>query len=230
VRPSESRASFHLEASKVFSNQFEGSPAAEYLELHRGITPLTGKTMGLGFVGDSAPSGFEMYRGMMSVPYLRYGPLGELSVAQLRFRCVRPDCIKDEAGNFLEKETHVGHGKMNSMPGDVGHIYNTSDLARYHDEIAICEGEPDTWTTKQCGIPVVGIQGANGWKPHFTELFEGYRIVWVLADGDDAGMKFATFVAEKIPVARIIPMNPGLDVNKSVKAYGEDFLREKVGM
>jgi 5S rRNA maturation endonuclease (ribonuclease M5) len=230
VKPSASRASFLLEASKVFSGQFEASPAAEYLEQHRGITTDTAKMMGLGYVADSAFSGFEMYRGMIAVPYLRYAYDGSPAVAQLRFRCVRPGCVKDDDGNFLEKEVHVGHGKMNTMPGDHMHIYNTSDLAKYTEEIAICEGEPDTWTTKQCGIPVVGIQGANGWMPHFTELFDGYKIVWILADGDEAGMKFATSVAEQIPVARIIPMEETLDVNKSVRMYGEDFLREKVGM
>lgn len=167
---------------------------------------------------------------MMVVPYLRYGPLKELSVAQIRFRCVKEECVKDESGSFLEKEVHVGHGKFMSMPGDNGHIYNAPDLAKYHDTIAICEGEPDTWSAKQCGVPVVGIQGANAWKAHYTELFEGYEIVWVLADGDEPGMKFATAIAEKIPVARIIPMDPGMDVNKSVRQYGQDYLLEKVGM
>jgi DNA primase len=230
VKPSAERASFLLEASKTFRDQFEGSPAEEYLEQHRGISPETSKSFGLGYVGDSVPSGFEMYRGRLAVPYLRYGPLGELSVASIRFRCTKTGCVKDENGEFLEKEVHLGnHGKMESMAGDSQQIYNTSDLAKYHDEIAVCEGEPDTWTTKECGIPVIGIQGVTGWKDHFTELFEGYRVVWVLADGDDPGMKFAESVAAKLPVARIVPMDPGMDVNKSVRKYGSEYLLEKVG-
>ncbi|MFB7420737.1 hypothetical protein ACFC1L_39835 [Streptomyces sp. NPDC056210] len=233
MKPNESRAIFHLQASKVFSASLEGSPAHEYLEEHRGITLETAKSMGLGFVGDSAPNGFEMYKGCLAIPYMRYGPLHsretpQVSVAQIRFRCVRPGCVKDESG-FREKEDHGTHGKLESMAGDTGHIYNTNDLAKYHDEIAVCEGEPDTWTTKQCGIPVIGIQGAGGWKDHFTELFEGYEVVWVLADGDPAGMKFATGVAERISVARIIPMDSGMDVNKSVLKYGEEYLLKKVG-
>lgn len=229
MMPSASRQSFLLESSKTLRDQYEGSSAAEYLD-HRGISQETALEMGLGYVGDSVPPGLEMYRGSLAVPYLRYGPLRELSVAQIRFRCVRPECVKDEHGNFLEVEDHQGHGKMMSMAGDTHHIYNTPDVAKYHDEIAITEGEPDTWTAKQCGVPVVGIQGVNGWKDHFTELFEGYRVVWVLTDGDDAGRKFGEFVASQIPVARIIPMENGSDVNKSVNAYGPQYLLEKVGM
>lgn len=217
-------------AAVNFRKQFEGSPAEEYLVSHRCLTEETTAKFRLGYVGDdSVPSGFEQYRGTLAIPYLRRGALGSWSVMSIRFRCVRPECVKHPDGTFRDEEVHAGHGKIQSMSGDTHRIYNTLALQESSDEIAVCEGEPDTWTTDQCGLPVVGIQGANGWKPHFDKLFVGYKRVWVLADGDDAGMAFAEHVANRMPSGLVVPMGAGLDVNKTYKQQGQAAVLNKVG-
>ncbi|MEV0443852.1 hypothetical protein AB0I84_01920 [Streptomyces spectabilis] len=216
-------------AAKTFRDQFEGSPAEEYLVGHRCLNQETVDHFSLGYVGDSAPSGFEQYRGTVAVPYLRRGALGNWSVMSIRFRCVRPECVKNADGSFREEEVHAGHGKMQSMAGDTHRVYNTLAVQQEAEEIAVCEGEPDTWTAKMCGLPAVGIQGVKGWKPHFDKLFVGYKRVWVLADGDDAGMEFAETVANRLPSGLVVPMGAGMDVNKTYKNHGREAVLNKVG-
>jgi DNA primase len=94
--------------------------------------------------------------------------------------------------------------------------------------IAITEGEIDAITATVCGIPAVGVPGSQNWQPHFREPFLGYRNVYVLADGDDAGMAFATQVASSLPNGKIIPMPTGEDVNSLVNSKGKDELLERL--
>ncbi|EMF02419.1 MULTISPECIES: toprim domain-containing protein [Streptomyces] len=229
MRLSEERKSLLLGAAKTFHDQFGGSPAEEYLVSHRCLDTEAIDKFRLGYVGDSVPSGFEQYKNTIAVPYLRRSALGNWSVMSIRFRCVRPECVKNEDGTFRDDEVHVGHGKMQSMAGDTHRIYNTLAIQENADEIAVCEGEPDTWTTVQCGLPAVGIQGVNGWKPHFDKLFVGYKRVWVLADGDDAGLEFAEHIANRMPTGLVVPMGAGLDVNKTYKTLGREAVLNKVG-
>ncbi|MFE3579116.1 toprim domain-containing protein [Streptomyces vinaceus] len=229
MRLSDERKKLLWGAAKTFRDQFEGSPAEEYLVGHRCLDLETVDHFSLGYVGDSAPSGFEQYRGTIAVPYLRRGALGSWSVMSIRFRCVRSECVKNADGTFREEEVHSGHGKMQSMAGDTHRVYNTLAIQQEAEEIAVCEGEPDTWTAKMCGLPAVGIQGVKGWKSHFDKLFVGYKRVWVLADGDEAGMEFAETVANRLPSGLVVPMGAGLDVNKTYKNHGREAVLNKVG-
>ncbi|MFD8789297.1 toprim domain-containing protein [Streptomyces vinaceus] len=231
MRLTEERKTLLMEVAVQARKQFEGSPAEEYL-VHRGLVPDQLDKFRLGYVDDSAPSGFDKYRGTICVPYLRRGATGSWSVAALRFRCIRDECVRNPDGSFRDSkdEVHVGHGKMQSMASDTPRIYNTEAIVRSSDVIAICEGEADTWTAEMCGIPAVGIQGVNGWKDYFTELFIGYRTVFVLSDGDEAGRGFAQHVAKLLPNALEVPMAPGMDVNRTHKDMGREALLSKVGM
>ncbi|WP_232077227.1 toprim domain-containing protein [Mycolicibacterium aichiense] len=118
--------------------------------------------------------------------------------------------------------------KYMTVAGDRPRIYNTAALTRYSRDMAICEGEIDTITAELSGIPSVGLAGAQMWKPYMRELFLGYRIVNILADGDDSGMDFARQVAKTLPNARIIPMPDGEDVNSLVITRGKDALLERI--
>lgn len=168
----------------------------------------------LGYVADPLP-GHEMYRGMLAIPYLRQAETGDWSVVSMRFRCI-------------QDHNHSGHGKYNTMAGDRPRLYNTRSLVQAHDTIAICEGELDAITALACGIQSVGIPGATAWQPHFREPFLGYESVYVLADGDEAGMRFARSIAETLPNAKIIPCPPGEDVNSWVLAGGAGQLKERL--
>lgn len=115
-----------------------------------------------------------------------------------------------------------------TMPGDKPRLYNTHALTRYSKDMSITEGEIDAITAELAGLPTVGVPGAVMWKPHFRELFLGYRNVNILADGDEPGMEFAKSVAKTLPNARIIPMPDGEDVNSLVTSQGKNALLERI--
>ncbi|AEL17902.1 DNA primase [Mycobacterium phage Trixie] len=206
---SESQRKYLWEATSRYRESLPGSPAAAYLE-SRGLPESHVRPFGLGYVDDPLP-GHEMYRGCMAIPYMRRSPWRNWSVAAIRYR-----------------RLDGGTPKYLSMPGEKNRLYNTIALTQYSKDMAICEGEIDTITAELCGIPAVGLAGAQQWKPHFRELFLGYRIVNILADGDDAGMEFARSVAKTLPNARIIPMPDGEDVNSLVTSQGKDALLERI--
>ncbi|AGK85822.1 DNA primase [Mycobacterium phage Lakes] len=208
-RLSESQRDYLWEATSQYRGSLHGSPAAEYLE-SRGLQVHQVLPFGLGFVGDPLP-GHEMYRGCLAIPYMRWSPWRNWSVAAIRYR-----------------RLDDGKPKYMTMPGDKPRLYNTVALTRYSRDMAITEGEIDAITAELCGIPTVGVPGAQMWKPHFRELFLGYRNVNILADGDEPGMEFAKSVAKTLPNARIIPMPEGEDVNSLVTSQGKDALLERI--
>lgn len=170
----------------------------------------------LGYVADPLP-GHEMYRGMIAIPYIRQSMTKEWAVVSIRFRCI-------------QDHEHKGHGKYNTVAGDRPRLYNTVSLLRSHDSIAVCEGEIDTITARACGIEAVGVPGASAWQPHFREPFVGYETVYVLVDGDDAGMRFGRTVVESLSNAKLIPCPSGHDVNSWVLDGGFHELRGRLGI
>lgn len=116
-----------------------------------------------------------------------------------------------------------------TVAGDRPRLFNTRALLRPSAEVAITEGELDAITAQAlCGINTVGVPGAQAWQPHFREPFLGYREVFILADGDEAGMLFANTVAKTLPNAKVIPSPPGEDVNSLVVKYGREALIERI--
>lgn len=216
-RLNESQKRSLREAAERYHKSLPGSPAEEYLG-KRGlgfpsIRPEVDKFM-LGFVDDPLP-GHEQYRGMLAIPYLRWSRKNGWAVVSIRFRCV------------LDHD-HRGHGKYMTQAGDRPRLYNTVALLKHSPIAAITEGEIDAMTAQVCGIPAVGVPGATSWKPYFAEPFLGYRDVFILADGDEAGMQFAHHVAGELPNARIVPCPPGEDVNSLVISKGKQALLERI--
>ncbi|ASR86161.1 DNA primase [Mycobacterium phage BobSwaget] len=208
-RLSESQRDYLWAAASRYRESLPGSPAAEYLA-SRGLLDQQVAPFGLGFVDDPLP-GHEMYRGCLAIPYLRWSPWRNWSCASIRFR-----------------RLDGGTPKYMTVAGDKPRLYNTHALTKYSRDMAITEGELDAITAELSGVPTVGVPGALMWKPHFRELFLGYRNVNILADGDDAGMEFAKSVAKTLPNARIIPMPDGEDVNSLVTSQGKDALLERI--
>lgn len=75
-----------------------------------------------------------------------------------------------------------------------------------------------------CGIPAVGVPGVENWQDHWPKVLAEFQAVYVLADGDKAGRKFASFLAREIR-ARRVPIPPGADVNSIYMKEGADGLR-----
>lgn len=196
-----------------------GSEAARYLEEDRGLSLEKVERFRLGFV--SEPSvGHEMFRNRLAIPYLRRGVAGlpkDWSVVDIKFRAIPglPCAMEDR--------------KYLATNGTKPRLFNTVDAVLNDDEISISEGELDAVTASAYGIPCVGAPGATTWQDHFTEIFMGYETVYILCDGDDAGLKFGQTVGRKLPNARIIPMDAGEDVNSTVHKYGVDKILERMG-
>ncbi len=216
-RQNESQKKFLREATSRYHQSFQGSPADEHL-VKRGLglesTRDKLNRFRLGYVADPLP-GHEMYRGFLAIPYLRWSQDHGWSVVSIRFRC-------------LKDHEHTGHGKYMTVAGDRPRLYNTLDLLKQSPVVAITEGEIDAVTAHICGIPTVGVPGSQAWQTHFREPFLGYREVFVLADGDEAGMTFAHTVAGSLPNAKIIPSPPGEDINSLVLRDGPSSLLERL--
>lgn len=149
----------------------------------------------------------------MCIPYLT-----RAGVTTVRFRRLDVEGVEGQGPKYL------------SLPGDEPRIYNANALMRHEPFIVICEGEFDTITATQCGLPAVGIAGVSAWRDYFARCFKGYDAVYILADADDKGqgVEFASRVADEIENARISPMPEGHDVNSFVKEFGPDALLDRL--
>lgn len=204
------------QAVTKYHEALPGSVAAQYLEEERGLPLDKIDRFRLGFVSEPQV-GHEMYRGRLAIPYLRKSVEGNWSVVGIKYRAIPGvPCFREDT-------------KYLNPAGSVHRIYNTYDAITNDDEIAVCEGELDTLTASAFGIPCVGAPGVKSWKDHFTEIFMGYETVYVLCDGDDAGLSFGDFLAGKLQNVRVIPMDLGEDVNSTVHKYGVDKILERMG-
>nr|WP_104183796.1 toprim domain-containing protein [Mycobacterium avium] len=212
-RLSDSQKKFLVEATSRYHASLPGSLGERYLAT-RGLTaPSIREDVAkfrLGYVEDPL-SGHEMYRGMLAIPYLRWHPESGWTAVSIRFRR-----LDNEQPKYL------------SVAGDQPWLFNTTALINHSPYVAIAEGEIDAMTAQVCGIPTVGVPGVQTWQPYFTELFLGYREVFLLADGDDPGMQFANKVAGSLPNAKVIPMPAGEDVNSLVIKRGKQELLSKL--
>ena len=211
---SESQRRFLREATERYHISLPGSPAEEYLATRNLAFPSLIREpiarFRLGYV-DDPPPGHEMYRGCLSIPYLRWSQEFGWAVVSIRFR-----------------RLDDGKPKYMTVAGDKPRLYNTNALLRQSSKIAITEGEIDAITAEACGIPCVGVPGATSWQKYFSEPFLGYRDVFILADGDEPGMQFANKVAGTMPNAKVIPSPPGEDVNSLYVSGGESALLERI--
>ncbi|MEV2279299.1 toprim domain-containing protein [Nocardiopsis sp. NPDC049922] len=189
--------------------QADLSPDAEgYLTGERGLTRETVDRFRLGYVETPLP-GHEHVRGHLAIPYLT--PDGD--IVSMRFR----------------RLFGSGGPKYMSMAADIPRIYNTAGLEVDMSGIVVCEGEIDTMTAIQCGLPAVGIPGAQAWQKRWWRLLVQYRAVFVLHDDDEPGRDFARKISESLENVRMIPMTGG-DVNSYFREHGASGLKQKVGI
>ncbi|WP_018687027.1 toprim domain-containing protein [Actinokineospora enzanensis] len=209
-----------VDATRRYHASLPGSAAEEHLAT-RGLTaPSVVEKVDrfrLGYVDDPLP-GHEQYRGMLAIPYLRLSPGREWSVVSLRFRCIDPDC------------GHEYHGKYNTIAGDRPRLYNTIEIIRNDDVIAVVEGEIDAVTSSICGVPAIGVPGADAWRPVFREALLGFETVYIIAEGDEAGLRFANTVAADLPNGRIVRLDDGHDVNSTVVDQGANAYKRRIAI
>lgn len=190
------------------------SPVTRAYLNERGISDETISKFKLGEV-DGSIAEHQDYRGRISVPYIT--KLG--GVQGFKFR-------------------RVGDGTtakyLASMPI---RLYNTLAFERAETlgYIGVCEGESDAWTLDgECGIPTIGIWGAEGWTghPEYPLLFDGFRKVLFFGDPDEAGNKLKSKVLNSIEQAYAVSFSfaPDLDVNECFVKYGRNAIRKAAGL
>lgn len=216
MRPSESQLNSLKTAAMKYHQALPGSPAEGYLE-SRGLSLDLVVPFGLGYVSEPE-IGHDMFKGRLSIPYTRESPSGVRTVRGIKFR-------------LLQDHTGPGRGpaKYLPTPGFKPALYNTRAMIENEDEICICEGELDALAASAFGIPAVAAPGATTWQAKWNPLFLGYETVFVLADGDKAGLEFGGVVAENLPNVKIVPMLDGEDVNSMIVKYGVDKIKEMIG-
>lgn len=203
---SEQREFFETAATTYQSDLAADTSAQAYLT-SRGFGPEAANMSRLGVVRRPLV-GHEQYRGRLVVPYVT--PSG---VVNMRFRCLKTHkCADEKCPKYLSSE------------GMEANLYNVLDLKKDSSIICVAEGELDALTLSMAGLPAVGVPGVESWKSHWARCLEDFQTVYVLADGDKAGRKFASFMARETK-ARPIRMPDGHDVNSLYVQGGADALR-----
>jgi DNA primase len=173
----------------------------------RGIGPEAADTFRLGYVA-TPDVGHNQFIGRMSIPFLT--PSGTVD---LRFRSV------DESTP-----------KYLSRAGANSHLFGVNAFQTDSDVIVITEGEMDCIIVNQCGVPAVGLSGANVWKPFYARLFGDYRKVVALVDGDSAGRDLGKTLSRELDNAVVVEMPEGKDVTDYYLAEGSEGLLRYAGL
>jgi DNA primase len=115
------------------------------------------------------------------------------------------------------------------MPGVQTRLYNVNALLTAEGYIAVTEGEIDAITLNyKCGIPAIGVPGANSWKRHYSRLLQDFETVFIFADGDQPGSDFAKKIAQEVQGVTIVNMPEGHDVNSMYLQAGSNWFADKV--
>lgn len=121
--------------------------------------------------------------------------------------------------------------KYNSHHGQKPRLYNPAAFFAADNAIGLCEGEIDAIVaTERLGCPTMGIPGSDTWSRMasvWSPVFKDFRTVYVFADGDDAGKRLASDVAETLGWrVRLVECDRGEDVASMVRAGYADKLKK----
>jgi len=90
--------------------------------------------------------------------------------------------------------------------------------------VLLVEGESDCHACWHCGIPAVGVPGADTWKPEFAAKLEG-RQVYVWHEGDKGGRRLVGLVASDLASAMVIRRPDGFKDLSEAHAKGINIAR-----
>lgn len=193
----------------------ETSPLGEagraYLASRSLLEVATDPASGIRFgeVSATPPASLRKYAGRLVVP--SFSARG--TVSHITFRC-----MEDHDCGALE------HGKYAHWPGIDARLYNVAAVQTTESTIHLCEGQLDAATLVACGLPAVGIPGAQGWRPHARRLFGGFDRVCFWADQDDKGASMALFakIQSHLSNVDVMMVVQGEDVNSHYVKYGRE--------
>lgn len=176
--------------------------AVPYLQ-GRGITKDAAVSYRLGYVEEGE------YAGRLAIPYIT----ADGSVVDIRYRT-----LTDQTPKYM------------SRSGSKVRLFSVSSLLGKSNTIVITEGEIDAITLNMCGVPAIGVPGANGWKTHWRLLLADFTNIIVVCDGDQAGRDFGKKIAQEIDEVQVVHLPDGEDVNSFYLTNGADALKERIGV
>lgn len=219
--PSNSQRRFFEQAAASYHQQLASDTAAQAYLTSRGISPGAASTFRLGVVR-KALVGHERFFDRLSIPYLT-----QAGVVNFTFRCIAGHkCSEHQIGTDLKtgKPVHCSKYLNPELPTT---LYNVGDLETTSQTIHVCEGELDALTLSTAGLPAIGAPGVSSWKPWHTICLADFAEVFVWADPDAAGRKFARFMEKEIKARRVaLPL--GEDVNAIYVRSGAAGLHELI--
>ena len=201
----------------VAANQYAQAITPETLAYlnGRGISEEVAALYSLGTVSDPIP-GHEHHTGWLSIPYITALGL----------------CV-----GFKFRRLDEGKPKYGSPLGQKAHLYNVADICKLSSRIVVCEGELDTVIVSGVlGMPAVGVPGVAAWKDHFTKLFNGYDVIYIVGDNDvkedgsNPGAEFSRMVAQEVSNSTIVSLPAGMDLNDLYLAKGIEETKRTIGV
>lgn len=192
----------------LLGSLIQTTEAVAYLR-GRGFTRQAVDMFRLGVVPTGATAEWAQYEGMLAIPYLTVsGPVA------VKFR-----------------RLDGGEPKYTGPKGQGTRLFNATAVLDPGPQLVVVEGELDAITLHgECGVPAVGVPGAQNWRPHYRRVVDSFGDVVILTDndnkrpGDNPGLDLALQIRESVRNSRIVGLPPGHDVNSFFVAYGRDSL------
>ncbi|MEU8317127.1 hypothetical protein AB0C33_02050 [Nonomuraea sp. NPDC048881] len=184
----------------------------------RGLSMAAVDYYRIGYVDDPA-AGHDDYRGRIALPILK-----KCGAVGFQFRCIEDHRCKD-----------AKHAKYYT-DGDQW-LYNTAALDEPGDVIGFCEGAFNAYILSfECGIPTLGIPGADSWKGHpwWADIAKGHRKRLFFADNDasndkNPGVRLGKEAAKDVLGLKLILMPEDEDPNSTFLKFGREEIYRRAG-
>lgn len=96
------------------------------------------------------------------------------------------------------------------------------DQARSDGYLLLVEGESDCHTLWSCGIPALGLPGADSWTPDWAELLQGLTL-YAWKEPDEGGSRFVRSIGQCLPELRVIAPPAGRKDASQCHVAGDDL-------
>jgi DNA primase len=117
------------------------------------------------------------------------------------------------SGQVGRKVRCLKTGKQWNSPGGVSHSETVPLMWRNGNaRLIVCEGESDFLRLFGCDFDALCVPGSTAFPNQWADYVRGYSQVFVIPDGDEAGLKLVERVTELVPTARWVQLPDGEDV------------------
>lgn len=213
-----------------------GENQSAYLEVDRGLSEETLARFQIGAVASPEDFGEDPARADWWDEELQYWGPGRICIPFLT-----PTGIV--LNRYMQPPPRTSPAKYWQPAGSYIGLYNTPRIIEGGDRICVVEGEVDTMSLEQVGIPAVGIPGVGNWarKSHYPTIFAGYEEVIYLQEDDEkpqtnedgtpkesAAERLGQQLTDDLGNVRIIRLPRGYDSNKILVEMGPDALKDIV--